>query len=733
MSTLFNLSNVFSEDTSMLSDIVSQYIPRTYLSEAVSILRVQDKVNIQSLDTLYSALHEAESKAEENSKFADYFKEYQKTVEQYIMKMKQMTSEFAISVENFADANRDVLDTPDNANILAVPSYTGVKYTGLLDTDVPDIEPYKAFKKEFAFIGKLLQDLGPDVKEEVKAQVIASVCNSLSKEINDGWIDKVAEKIADCDECDKDGFARTMYNKFVKNPSEEMKVDVGLVKQAKLSIMNYNQYINVIEKAANDFCDGMEKVAEEIGSMFFRNKDHKLPIKTDQDGVEDRTYRLGDYSMNQVNMFISTKISQTNEICNLYLIALSIKMDCIIKYLQQCKDIINTACAGVDNTPNNKIDPGDNDVDNNGAPENDDVPEVPESTENDEPDDTEDDIPEDDDEPDGIEPDDKGAEDSDDQPVEDGSLDQVEQECYLFEANVLEYERYLNYHMLRETYIGEAIDPNKAKAAIGGKINGIIQKILKIIESVKNALKLNYQPIIDAVGKNRSKILTAKVPNGWTMQKIESDPLTKFTLKAYSTGQDCSDAAKYLTSTYPEICAMPNGKESASAKELILAKLYKEQEDGYTQQDFAKSVDFIAKQYTEIIGKCEAATKSLNSQKNTISKNSVSDTDDQGGDDKQEGKNESAFVSDIMKTYFTEDNTPGTIEKSDEAKKADGGSDYAVISSNLITAIINVNNMCFKKHLAFVRKLAASVNVQIPMPKVGEDKNKNQQQDNNAQ
>ena len=86
-----------------------------------------------------------------------------------------------------------------------------------------------------------------------------------------------------------------------------------------------------------------------------------------------------------------------------------------------------------------------------------------------------------------------------------------------------------------------------------------------------------------------------------------------------------------------------------------------------------------------------------------------------------------------MKTYFAEDSTPGTIEKSDEAKKADGGSDYAVISSNLITAIINVNNMCFKKHLAFVRKLAASVNVQLPMPKVGEDKNKNQQQDNNAQ
>ena len=79
MSELFNLSHVFSEN-SMLGDMIKKYVPKTFLSESVDILRDQDKSNFESLNTLYSALQEAESKAEENSKFADYFSEYSKIV-----------------------------------------------------------------------------------------------------------------------------------------------------------------------------------------------------------------------------------------------------------------------------------------------------------------------------------------------------------------------------------------------------------------------------------------------------------------------------------------------------------------------------------------------------------------------------------------------------------------------------------------------------------------------------
>lgn len=50
--------------------------------------------------------------------------------------------------------------------------YKGAKYAHLTDPEVPDIDPYKAFKKEFAFIGKLMQDLGPVGSEDQKLKLL---------------------------------------------------------------------------------------------------------------------------------------------------------------------------------------------------------------------------------------------------------------------------------------------------------------------------------------------------------------------------------------------------------------------------------------------------------------------------------------------------------------------------------------------------------------------------------
>ena len=731
MSELFNLSHIFSEST-MVSDFINQYTQRTFLSEAVSILREQDKANFESLNTLYSALQEAESKAAENSKFADYFREYKKIVEQYIFKARELASQFAINVETFADANKDVLDVQDNANILANPAYTGVEYANLLNTEVPDIEPYKAFKKEFAFIGQLLQDLGSDVKEETKAQVIATVCNNLAKDINDGWLEKVIEKIADCDDCDKDGFARTMYNKFVKNPSKEMQVDVGLVKQSKLAIMNYTSYISVIEKATNDFCDGMQKVCDEIGSMFYRNKDHKLPIKTDVDGVEDRTYRLGDYSMNQVNIFISTKISQTNEICNLYLIALSIKMDCIIKYLQQCKDIINTACAGIDNTPNNEVDPGDPDDDNDGTPEDsDDV-----GIEPDEPDDIE---PE---EPDGIEPDDKDMADPDDTVVQDNSETELEQECYLFEANVFSKERYINYYALQEAFITEA-DDNAAqtkKKSLGAIVDNIIAQISNLVKKFVDSFTTKHAAEISYVERNRDRIQKAVIPKQWTINKLSIDPLLQFQVADFNEADSglLGDKTKYIQTKYPNIIAPVEG-DNASAKDMILAKLLDKQEKTYQDGDRKEGLDYITKNYKVALSNIQNAEKKLKGAQNKakVIINKVS---------------ESSSIMDeaaTMRMYFLEDDktdttdadrdandkaNPGTAQ---EASKQEAVRNYFTINSSVVTAVMNILEMGFNKHFKFLHELA-KLNGAQPLQKKEDNENNtgnnqnNEQQGNNA-
>ena len=724
MSELFNLSHVFSE-SSIVSDIVKQYSRTTFLSEAVSVVREHGDTEFSALNDLYSTILEAESKAAENAKFADYFKEYKRIVEQYIFKARELASKFSINIETFADANKDILDVPENPNILATSTYTGVEYDNLLNSEVPNIDPYKVFKKEFAFIGKLLQDLGPETNEETKARVIATVCNNLSKDINDGWLDKIIEKIADCDDCDKDGFAKTMYNKFVKEPSKEMQIDVGLIKQSKLAIMNYTSYIDVIEKSTDAFCDGIQKVADEVGSMFYRNKDHKLPVKTDVDGVEDRTYHLGDYSFNQVNMFISTKISQMNEICNLYLIALSIKMDCIVKYLHQCKDIINTAAAGVDSTPNNQIDPGDNDTDDDGLADNGD------ENVNDADDD---DIGEDND--DNIESD-PAPSDDDDTVVQDNSESEIEQECYLFEANLLQKERYTQYYALMEAYIMEEGEENNQQATAKKKslraiVDNIIAQVKKMVQQFVNKFTTEHGPEIKYIENNRDRILKAVIPAEWTIQNIDVAPLLQLQIADFNEADAgiLGDKTKYIQEKYKNIIGQVEG-DKASAKDLIMAKVYDSEEKPYDDSKRKEGLDYITKTYKvalDNIKKAETKLDSAAKKANVII---------------NKAQQESAIFDEeaTMAMYFMEDtkeisqedqdkNKEKNPESAKEASKNEALKNYFMINSDIIVAVMNILEQAFKKHFDFLSALA-KLNGAQPFVKKN-DENENKEQPTNA-
>lgn len=704
MSNLFELSRMLKESYS--PTIVKTFSNVTYLSECLNILRSNDERVFEETSKLYSSVLEADSRKAENAQFADFFKEYQSIINDYILKIQALSSEFSINVETFADANADILTDNGSTNIVSPIIYKGAKYSHLLDPEVPEVEPYKAFKKEFAFIGKLMQDLGPIGTEDQKAQIIATVCNNLSKEINDGWLDKVIEKITDCDDCKRDEYAKVIYKTFVPEPCVDMTIDIGLVKQSKLDIANYKGYIDSITNSIDKFIDGLQKIASEVGSMFFRNQDHKLPIKTDVDGVEDKTYRLNDYSFSQMNMFISTKISQITELCNLYMVAIGIKMDCIIKYLQQCKDIIDAAASGVDNTPNtNDAHSGEDD-------------EAPES---DEEDDTEsdDDSDEEDDDEDESEDDDQ---DSEEKIVQDNSDTEIEQECYLFEAVLFEKERAINKYTQKkaiyEALIKEA-DAQDIKNAIQDKarsaeafIDSIINQIRNLIKNMVNSITNNYSPVIKSVKDNQGEISKVKIPDGWTIQKVDHKPLLNVKVADFSV-QDIdvmtSNKVQYLTSKYPTIMNSSKIKEgSNSAKDMILSTLMDEKESPYNGNEMSNSLQFITSDYEKIASVIENMTNRLSSQKNAA-QNAA-----------KVGEN---TVMDFQSTYsmYFEDAAEVPKDQQKATNKAEAGKTYFKLNSEVITAMMNINTMLIKKHLNFISKLANIAGIQISIPSNGKD------------
>ena len=717
MSNLFNVSRMLE---SYSPDIIKTLPLVTYLSESLNILRSTDEQVFEETSKLYSSVLEADSRKAENVKFAEFFKEYQSIINDYILKIQGLASEFSINIETFADANKDILDDNSGAaNIVSTITYKGAKYAHLLDSEVPDVEPYKAFKKEFAFIGKLMQDLGPIGSEDQKAQIIATVCNNLTKEINDGWLEKIVEKITDCDDCGKEGYAKSIYKTFVPEPSVDMSIDIGLVKQSKLDISNYRGYIDSISKSVDQFTDGLSKIASEVGSMFFRNQDHKLPIKTDVDGIEDKTYRLNDYSFNQMNMFISTKISQISELCNLYMVAIGIKMDCIMKYLQQCKDIIDTASHGVDNTPNTDgVDPGDEDIDNDGYPESD-------NTDYDIPEKYDDDIQDFD-----IDSDDDSSDEEKDI-VQDNSESEVEQECYLFEALIFEKERAINrYAQQKSVYealinestdivIREAIE-DKAKN-VGSFIDSIVNQVKKLIQSMKDSLTKNYAPVIESVKKNAEKIKTVKIPKGWTIDVIDDGPLASVTLANFDVNDipDMTDKRKYYIKKYSFLKESKIDQNATSAKDMVLSSIKGQESATYNGKSLEDSIKFITERYGNIASKIETMANSLQSQKNTA--------------ERAASTNEStSSLESTMKMYFEADEAEVPKDQQKATNKTDAAKSYFRLNSEMITALMNINSMLMKKHLNFVSKAANMAGVSIANPSLGKnnDNNANNSTDN---
>ena len=730
MSNLFKLSRIFTE-TSFSPDIVKSVPMITYLSEGISILRETEEKIQNETDRLYSSVLEADSRKEENDKFADFFKEYKSVISQYILKIQELSSKFSINIETFADANKDICDE-NNTNIVSTIAYKGAKYSHLLDDDIPDIDPYKVFKKEFAFIGKLLQDLGPVGSEDQKAHIIATVCNNLSKEINDGWLDKVIEKITDCDDCKKDEFAKAIYKTFVPEPSVDMEVDIGLVKQSKLDVLNYKQYVDCIAKSVDEFTDGLSRIASEVGSMFFRNKDHKLPITTEVDGVEDKTYRLNDQSFSQMNIFISTKISQITELCNLFMVAISIKMDCIMKYMQQCKDIIDTAAHGVDNTPNvDGVDPGDNDIDNDGTPDEDN------------------DIPEEYDE----ELEEYKTDDSSEEEVtQDNSDSELEQECYLFEAIMYEKERAINRYAQKQCVYEEVLtEAPKAVQTVEAFIDSIIEQIRKLSRMMKDKFSTNYNPVIQSIKANREKLQNVTPPADWTTDTLNHSKLKEAKLAVFNTQGDptlLSDKKKYYMERYDYLIIDKTKAEnnaSDSAKDILVESMKQQENVPYTKDQLKQSIEFIADEFIPISNKITAMANALPNQKSiarqfkynsAISSGTKStqqgsqtpktgEVAGSGGEAKSDVK-ESAHniftLDSTMQMYFEADSaevpadTPNMVNKSEVPKL------YFRYNSEMITALMNINTMLIKKHLNFINKIAVIAGVQLNNPTIGKKK-----------
>ena len=767
MSGLFSLSSILNENNTFRS-IIKTPVNETYLNSSLSILEKFNTGITESTKVMYSGIGEATSRSEENEKFAEYFKNYKSLVNDYTREMNELVSRFAINVSTYIDANQSIIDNADGMSVTGEPSIKVYDYQNLDNDKVPNINVEKAFKKEFKFIGKMMQDLGNAITDdEAKANVLATVCNNLADEIQDGWLEKCMCKIADIDDdeesCKKTNFASMMYKKFIPDNLRDMNITSGDIQQARLALMNASALVDGIEKANAEFASGLEKVSDEIGGMFFRNQDGKMPIKTDEEGIADRDYKLNPSSFNQFNIFMANKCTQITELCNLYLVAIGIKADMIYKYLKQCVDIIETAMNGVDYTPNDDNAENDNSIDDpdqessigdDNESEDDDIGDIEIPNMDDNSSILGQDLPNGSDTPDNGETSD--GEDNIDPEEANKSESEFDEASYLFDANIFELERiYEQYELQRLTanYIGEAA----GNSGFGDKIRSLINKI---VEALQKFFDFNTKSILKYVkqlkdSKYQNALKNAKIPDGMTIDWIDTDKIEKLTSSDSGnfTNDLLDDKFKYIKDTWKDYLD-PN----ASLKSLtddILNTITKKGSP-YTNTERENSIKFLLN-YETVCNNTKSAIDKLKNdserdikavESGTLSVGEAVSTFEQTlvqyfteADQPGDNNNNAASANEPKETPAQQNNQSNKDNNDNKSTESFGEpvkddnkknnkaktrvNNYYTANIQILSSKLNIMKKTATKQINFLTHILA--------PKDAENDNQNQQQNNNDQ
>lgn len=541
----------------------------------------------------FKSILEAETKTAENQQFCTYFKEFKAIIDRFIGKIDEMAGKAIINIDNIADANKELIENDLMLSNFSPFDMEVYEYHNLTDKEVPKFKAKKFFKKDFDHIGTLMQDLGPIASDEAKLKIIASVYNSLKKDMEEDFLEKCAEKMLD-DDYDKKESMPAQVNKLFKDEKEQKTIDKSDVQEAKAILMNIPVYTDVIRSMADQLIEDFTEIANSLGDMIFRNKSYTLKIDTETDGIKNKEYELNTYSMNQFNIFMKTKSVQVSQICNMYMVAFSIKLDNIVEFINQNKEILNMAqesssFKSTKYNDDNTVDPEeDNDATN--EPSSDEEEDIYSSTEKEE-----EDIYDADDSSESEDDEDNDVDDAEIENPEEENPDsedtvkennEFELESYYFEYEMFNLERMFEQEQLKCEFdaileadgdtqsgtqtVGKMANANSTKAVDIWR--AVVEKIQQLFDKFNDIFIKHTSARIKYLKNHTSEINSNNFANDATIKPYFVDRLEDLNVKDlnYQTMKDdLVSKEKFIQKYYSNIKVDENTSFSQAIKKYI--------------------------------------------------------------------------------------------------------------------------------------------------------------------
>lgn len=652
MGNIFDINTLLKEN--VLSDelLVKPYSKETFMFSAIESLKKFNENSDLFTKDLYKGISEASSKEEENAVFGDFYNKYGHILNNYINEVNTMIGRFAISIDNLADANMKLANDQDILSCNKRMTCNIKKYKNLLAGKYPRFNALEIYNKEFDYIGQLMEDLGPIATDIAKLEVLATVHNSFCNKMKNKWIEKCIEDITGEDDCEDLTCYAQILNKLFVDEEKDIEINTGTIYAMKEEITGYEKYkdsaVNIGNKLVNDFT----YMADNIGSLFYRNKDKVLKIRSN--GAASRDYPLNTYGMNQLDIFMKSKVNQVSQMCSLYVIALSALMDAIISHITQCGDILEKVKDEIDDATSDGVETSDVTPDN--EPENSGEIEGGEEPDEDEPsvyDDEEDynqdldfdNIPDNDEDESENEPEEIKEEEVPEVPEEPAEIssneayEDFERASAIYEYtmyaidNAIQQESMLHY--VRKEILREADDNSGNVTGYSTDDATFIEKIVITIQNLfarfTNLFQVKTSQRAEFVKKNANVVKECdfNIGNGFKctqysnidkLGELKAQPLMYDTMKQYLTSEK-----DFMNQYYKNFATELNKGNNTSVKESIKLTIIPDKDRTMTinSSNIGSLIDFcinFGNQFNEI-QKSVKDVKNASAMAKSISKN----------------------------------------------------------------------------------------------------------------
>ena len=726
MTNIFNISSI----SESVSEEIFSNAPLHEESYMISTLGLLESMNTDYNNLtaeMYDSIHEASDKKAENGIMSSYFMELSQKVHGLNDNINQLVSRFVINVDNTADANMEDLSDPSFIPGAREFPFKKYEFKNINKVDYPKLDPMSTYKAEFDTIGKLLQELGATASHESKLKIIASVYNTLVKDMGGEWTKKCASSIVNID--DSGNFADVLYNTFRSPEATDTTITRNILYDIKTAMENRQGLINIAVDNANKLTTGFNNILSDVEELLFGTANKKIVIDTETDGIRNTSYSADDYTINQLSIFLKTKFDQIIAMCNVYYIALSIKLDAMNDYFDQCKEIIRCASINRRDMDCLGIKP---EADISNASMEDKMKFLDGEDDDDKDDDDEIEEPDFDFDADGDKSD---YSDDEVEPFE----SEYEESCKLqhdyrmtlyeiFELSTV-YNQECTLESVRRKYVNEADEDNSGKKkGIIARLKDLIKKIKDMIDKFIDGAKLliskkggkiayikanekiiKSNPFKESYNKNGDPVapkINFKALDDKIVPKYNPSMIKDGTLS--SRDNFISKELKWFN--------IPKG-EKASISGFILNSVI-DDKNGYKNTKEMDKVkveyyDFITTEYSKLIDEMEKTKKDIEQASKDIEKAIGNGTDldkPEPGEtttdsDKTETKNEAAYQKTID-MYFNEfggDVKPESNSGSGSSGNGGGSSVesqatvYFAIASSVVTGRINAINTMFNK------------------------------------